>query len=75
MEEGIEILIKLLKSKKKKKELTIFVPTIKFANLFVENAERELDLQDIKTFDPRVDLNIFVGVDDNDKGKEKKDRT
>jgi hypothetical protein len=75
MEEGIEILIKLLKSKKKKKELTIFVPTIKFANLFVENAERELDLQDIKTFDPRVDLNIFVGADDNDKGKEKKDRT
>lgn len=71
MEEGIEALIKLLKSKKKKKELTIFVPTVKFAHLFVENAERELDLQDIKTFDPRVDLNIFVGDDDNEKGSKK----
>lgn len=69
------MLIKLLKSKKKKKELNIFVPTVKFANLFVENAEKELELQDIKTFDPRVDLNIFVGVDDNDKDKEKKDGT
>jgi hypothetical protein len=75
MEEAIEKLVALIKSKKKVKELTIFVPTVKFANLFVENAEKELELLNITNFDPVVELSIFVEKGTDEEDEKDKDKT
>lgn len=75
MEEAIEKLVALIKSKKKVKELTIFVPTVKFANLLVENAEKELELLNITNFDPVVELSIFVEKGTDEEDEKDKDKT
>lgn len=75
MEAGIDYMMQLIKSKKKKKELNVYTTTRKLAELFIENAHREIEILNIKTSEPELSLNIFVDGDNNNgkkKGKPKR---
>ena len=76
MEEGIEMVIKLIRSKRKTKTFSIFVPSLKFAKIFIDNMERELSFYSIKNYDPKLELNIYVdeGDSDNDTDKPKENK-
>jgi hypothetical protein len=72
MEKGIELMIKLIRSKKKNKELNIYTHSKEFAELFLYNAHREIELLKIKakSDEPELALNIYIGKED-DEDKEK----
>lgn len=60
MEEGIEMVVKLVKSKKKIKSFSIFVPSKRFASIFIANMERELNYHNIVNYNPKLELNIYI---------------
>lgn len=66
MEAAISKLIKLAKSKLKKKVLNLWFPTEKLSNIFLENAYKEAAQQGVKE-DSNLNINVYIEKEDNDK--------